>query len=125
MRTSAPSVKRLTVSLELEQIERLDELQAEHDVDSRSAALRRLFQEYEELQAEYEELKNEYEELETEVERARRERRQLLEQREEHQELARYVADERTAEQRWREASLATRIRWRLTGMPSDDDRDE
>lgn len=118
-------MKRLTVSLEPEHIDRLDDLQDEHDVDSRSAALRRLFAEYEELQAEYEELNTEYEDLQTELERARRERRQLLEQREEHQELARYVQDERTAEQRWREASLATRIRWRLTGMPSDDDRDE
>lgn len=115
-------MKRLTVSLEPEQIERLDELQDEHDVDSRSAALRRLFAEYEELQAEYEDLMSEYEELQTELERARRERRQLLEQREEHQELARYVEDERTAEQRWRQASLTTRIRWKLTGMPSDDE---
>lgn len=115
-------MKRLTVSLESEQIDRLDEIQAEHDVDSRSAALRRLFQEYEQLQSEYEDLMSECEELQTEVERARRERRQLLEQREEHQELAQYVEDERTAEQRWRQASLATRIRWRLTGMPSDDE---
>ncbi len=115
-------MKRLTVSLEPEQIDRLDAIQDEHDVDSRSAALRRLFDEYEQLQAEYEELNTTCEELETELERARRERRQLLEQREEHQELARYVQDERTAEQRWRQASLATRIRWRLTGMPSDDE---
>jgi metal-responsive CopG/Arc/MetJ family transcriptional regulator len=115
-------MKRLTVSLESEQVDRLDEIQAEHDVDSRSAALRRLFQMYERKQAEYEELNTEYEELQTEVERARRERRQLLEQREEHQELAKYVEDERTAEQRWRQASLTTRLRWRLTGMPSDDE---
>jgi cell fate (sporulation/competence/biofilm development) regulator YlbF (YheA/YmcA/DUF963 family) len=115
-------MKRLTVSLEPEQIDRLDELQAEHDVDSRSAALRRLFDEYEDLQAEYEELNSTCEELEKELERARRERRQLLEQREEHQQLARYVEDERTAEQRWRQASLTTRLRWRLTGMPDDDE---
>lgn len=115
-------MQRITVSLEPEQIDRLDELQNEHNIDSRSAAIRRLFDEYDDLQAEYEELKSEYEELETDLERARRERRQLLEQREEHQELARYVEDERTIEQRWREASLATRLRWRLTGMPSDDE---
>lgn len=114
-------MKRLTVSLEPEQIERLDELQDEQDVDSRSAAIRRLFAEYDELQAEYERLNTEYEEVQTELERARRERRQLLEQREEHRELARYVEDERTAEQRWRQASLTTRLRWKLTGMPDDD----
>lgn len=115
-------MKRITVSLEPEQIDRLDELQDEHDVDSRSAAIRRLFDEYERSQAEYEELKNEYEEVQTELERARRERRQLLEQREQHQELVRYAKNERTAEQRWRQASLTTRLRWRLTGMPSDDE---
>lgn len=114
-------MKRLTVSLEPEQIDCLDELEEEHDVDSRSAALRRLFADYEQLQTEYEELMNEYEELQTEVERARRERRQLLAQREEKQELVRYVEDERTTEQRWREASLATRLKWKVTGMPSDD----
>lgn len=124
MRFDGNRMKRLTVSLEPEQIDRLDAIQDEHDVDSRSAALRRLFQEYDELQAEYDDLMNEYEEVQTELERARRERRQLLEQREEHQKLARYVEDERTAEQRWRQASLATRLRWRLTGMPSDDDGD-
>jgi metal-responsive CopG/Arc/MetJ family transcriptional regulator len=115
-------MKRLTVSLEQEHIDQLDAIQNEHDVDSRSAALRRLFQMYERKQAECEEMNTTCEELQTEVERARRERRQLLEQREEHQELAKYVEDERTAEQRWRQASLATRIRWRLTGMPSDDE---
>lgn len=115
-------MQRITVSLEPEQINRLDELQDEHDVDSRSAALRQLFTEYESLQAEYEQLNTEYEEIERELERARRERRQLLEQRDEHDELVKYAQDERTAEQRWRQASLATRIRWRLMGMPSDDE---
>lgn len=115
-------MKRLTVSLEAEQIDRLDHLQEEHDIDSRSAALRQLFREYEETQAAYEDLMNEYEDLQTEVERARRERRQLLEQREEHQELARYAEDERRTEQQWREASLTTRLRWMITGMPSEDE---
>lgn len=113
-------MKRLTVSLEPEQIEQLDKLQEDHDIDSRSAALRQLFQEYEQLQRDYEELNSEYESLDDELQRQKRERRQLLEQREEKQELARYVEDQRTTEQRYREASLPTRLKWKVTGMPSD-----
>lgn len=37
-------------------------------------------------------------------------------------ELVRYVEDERTAEQRRREAGLLTRTKWWLTGMPDDRD---
>ena len=45
----------------------------------------------------------------------------MLEQREEHTELVRYVQEERTAEQRWREAGIGTRLKWRLFGMDTDD----
>ena len=51
-------------------------------------------------------------ELEQEVERLNRERRQLLEQREENQELRRYVEND----VEWHEASLPTRLRWWLFG---------
>ena len=51
-------------------------------------------------------------ELEQEVERLNRERRQLLEQRSENQELRRYV--EHDVE--WHEASLPTRLRWYVFG---------
>jgi transposase len=51
-------------------------------------------------------------ELAQEVERLTRERRQLLEQREEHDELVRYVDDELS----YREKGLFTRIRWWLFG---------
>ena len=51
--------------------------------------------------------------LEIENERLHRERRQLLEQREENQELVRYVEGERS----WREAGLLRRAKWWLTGM--------
>ena len=114
-------MKRLTVSLEQEQIDRLDDLQDEHDIDSRSAALRQLFHEYEDIQKKYEELNNKYEHLDEELQRQKRERRQILDERDEKRELARYVEDERTTQQRWREASLATRLKWKITGMPSED----
>jgi Arc/MetJ-type ribon-helix-helix transcriptional regulator len=34
--------------------------------------------------------------------------------------LATYVENEREAEQRWREASILTRMKWRVTGMPAE-----
>ncbi|WP_458211048.1 ribbon-helix-helix protein, CopG family [Haladaptatus sp. NG-SE-30] len=78
---------------------------------------------HEQLQEEHAELKNEHgegecipieehDELQTEVERLRREKRQVLAQREENQQLQRYVEDELT----WREQSLSTRLRWWIFG---------
>jgi len=61
-------------------------------------------------------------ELEQEVERLNRERRQLLEQREEHGELVRYAEDQRDQEQRTqqrREKPVWTRVRWWVLGEPS------
>jgi Arc/MetJ-type ribon-helix-helix transcriptional regulator len=60
--------------------------------------------------AEYEE---QIEGLEQEIDRLNRERRQLLEQREENQELMEYVGDE----QRFRQAGLFQRFKWWFTGM--------
>ena len=51
-------------------------------------------------------------ELEQEVERLNRERRQLLEQREENQQLRRYVENDVEGH----EASLPTRLRWYVFG---------
>jgi len=115
------SKKRVTVSLGDDHLEALADFEDAHGVDSRSEAVRLLLDEYEDLRREYEELNTAYEELQNEAERLKREKRLILEEREEKQELIRYVEDERSAEQRWREADLATRVRWKLFGM----DRDE
>ena len=115
-------MKKVTFSLEEEQLEALEEFQEEHDISSRSKALRRFIEEYEELQGRYEELHTEYEQLETEVERQRNRNQLILEQREEHTELVEYVQEERSAEQRWREAGIGQRLKWRLFGMDTDDD---
>jgi metal-responsive CopG/Arc/MetJ family transcriptional regulator len=61
-------------------------------------------------------------ELETELERVKKEKRLILEDRDEKQELVRYVEDERTFEQKWRKAGLTTRLKWKLFGMDSDDE---
>lgn len=57
--------------------------------------------------------------LEQEIDRLKMEKRQLLAEREEKAELARYVEDERETQQRWRESPLWTRMKWKITGMPS------
>ena len=114
-------MKKVTVSLEEDQLDRLAERQEDGDATSRSEAFRQFFTEYEELQQQYEELHTECEELEQQLEQERNRNRMILEQREEHKELVKYVQDERTAEQRWREAGLGQRLKWRLFGMESDE----
>lgn len=59
-------------------------------------------------------------ELEAEVERLKREKRLILEEREEKAELVRYAEDERTAAQRRREASVVERAKWWLFGEDRD-----
>jgi len=54
--------------------------------------------------------------LEQRLERLEREKRLLLEQREEHSQLVRAVEEQRTLEQERTQAGLATRARWWLFG---------
>lgn len=54
--------------------------------------------------------------LETKVERLEREKRLILEQRDEHSQLVRAVEDQRTLEQERAQAGLATRAKWWLFG---------
>lgn len=61
---------------------------------------------------EAERLREEVDELQTEVERLRNEKRLILEEREEKNELARYVEEEQT----WRQAGIITRTKWWLYG---------
>jgi predicted transcriptional regulator len=76
------------------------------------------------LEGEKKRLSNRVDELETELERVKNEKRLMLEDRDEKQELVRYVEQERSAEQRWREAGLTTRLKWRVFGMSSGDEDD-
>lgn len=78
-----------------------------------------------ELEATRDELQETIDDLDRDVERLQNEKRLILEDREEKQELVRYVEEERTVEERWRRAGLATRLKWRLTGMPGDDSLEE
>lgn len=69
-----------------------------------------------EFESEVDELEAKVNELQTELDRVHREKRQVLDQREENQELKRYVEDELS----WREQSLGTRLKWWVFGKGSD-----
>jgi Arc/MetJ-type ribon-helix-helix transcriptional regulator len=94
---------RFTVTVTDEQAALLEDLSSDGGpYESKSEAVRSFIQDGERLT-----------ELEQENDRLHRERRQLLEQRQEHNELVRYVEDE----QRYRQAGLFRRIEWWLRGM--------
>ncbi|MFC6764877.1 hypothetical protein [Natrinema soli] len=71
------------------------------------------------------ELRNEYEsritDLKTEIERLRNEKRTLINDREERTELVRYVEEERTLSKQKAQAGIATRAKWFVTGMPTEE----
>lgn len=84
------------------------------DYSSKSDYVRQLIDRHDELQDTVAELK-------TENDRLHRERRQLLERREEHTELVEYVENELSVAERQRmyeQAPVQTRIKWWFTGRP-------
>ena len=130
-------MKKVSVSVKPEHVDRLDERQEEDDVSSRSAALREILDEYEEVHTECEELRTECEELRTRLE-AREDRVDDLEEQlarrsqieEKVDVLAERVEESQLtyAEKRQRmidRASLAERLRWRVTGVPVDEYDDD
>lgn len=72
-------MKKLSVSIESEHIDLLDNRQEDDDTSSRSEALRQILDEYDQLRTEYEELHTEYEELQERLE-SREERIEQLEE---------------------------------------------
>lgn len=73
------------------------------------------------LQSVREEYEDQIDDLEREVERLNRERRQILEQREEHDELVSAVEREQSLAERKAEAGLGTRLKWWAFGMSGDE----
>jgi Arc/MetJ-type ribon-helix-helix transcriptional regulator len=125
-------MKKVSVSLEPDHVDRLNERQEDGDVSSRSAALREILDEYERVRTEYEDLRTECEELRTRLD-AREDRIDELESQlasrsqieEKVDVLAKRVEESQLtyAEKRQRmidRASVAERIRWRVTGVPVD-----
>jgi len=130
-------MKKVSVSLEPEHVSRLDERQQAGESTSRSAALRQILDEYDQLRTECEELRTECEELQNRL-KAREDRVDALEEQlarrsqieEKVDVLAKRVEESQLtyAEKRQRmidRASLAERLRWRVTGVPVEDGGDD
>lgn len=133
-------MQNITVRLDPAFVEQLEEEAEEHDT-TRTEYIRDILQfrressvsreEYEELQKEYAELQEEYDamreeyekriaELETELGRVNKEKRQVLELREEHTDLVKAVQSDQTIQERKAKAGILTRWKWSLAGMPDE-----
>lgn len=66
-------------------------------------------------------LKQRVEELEVDRERLQNEKRQILEQREEHTDLVRQVERERTLAERKAQAGLGQKLKWAVFGMDDEE----
>jgi predicted nucleic acid-binding Zn-ribbon protein len=115
-------MEKIAVSVEQEQLYKIQAIQHIHGIDSRSAAVRWFIDEYDTVQSEYEELNTKYEQLQTEVDRLKNEKQTIVEQREENTELVEYVEQEKTAQQQYREAGLLGKVKFTLFGMDSDEE---
>jgi Arc/MetJ-type ribon-helix-helix transcriptional regulator len=128
---------RFTISVDDDLNEFVEDLASEDGpYPSKSKAAAELLAEARELrESEYDDLEellafaDRVDELENELEhqnaRADDLRRQLQAanaQNERVKELANYVEEERRVEQEWRAAGLLTKTKWRLFGMPVDED---
>lgn len=124
---------RLTITITDEQSNLLNEKTGDNgEYESKSEAVRDFIQRYDDLEErererqreharELAELERRIRDLETENKRLHRERRQLLEQREENTELVKAVKEERTLARKKAEAGLWTKTKWALFGMSDDE----
>lgn len=104
-------MKSITVSIEEDHIETLDELsQDSGPCANRSEAMRMIISQHSDAQR-----------LAEENERLQREKRQILDQREEHNELVEYVDREKSLQERRIEAAIWERARWWLFGKSQNE----
>jgi len=129
-------MEKISISLRDEQLQHVAEREENKD-ETRSEAVRTLVDrgmnaaEHEEkLRGRMEELERkkdeEIEQLRTEIDRLQRERRQILEQREENQELVRFAKEQRSlvSEQRdRRNAPVWRRAKWWVLGRGQEQGR--
>lgn len=122
MRADAESMEQITVRVPANTLEAL-ESEAEDANRTRSKHIRDVLEsrhdhaEHECVPLEeFHELETAHERLQDEIDRVREEKRTILEQREENQQLRKYVEDERSAAERHRRASLPQRVKWWIVG---------
>ena len=110
--------------------QKIADLRTEHDreLDEYDQKLNDLQMAHERKSVEHErkltELEEIYEQeiaqLEQDLERIQREKRMILEQREEHESLVKVVQEEQSLAKRKAEAPIWRRWKWSITGMPND-----
>jgi len=118
---NTPDMQQITLRVPDDMLEDIEEEAEEHG-ESRSEYIRNVLRTRNEHTEDVDELREKVNQLQTDLDRVRNEKKLILEDREEKKELVRYVEEERTVEQQWREAGLLTRTRWRLFGMDGEDD---
>ena len=96
---------KITVSLTDENLTQIEAIQEAEDL-SRSAAIREILEQYDDLQTEYADLHTKYEQL-------NKQHTQLLNRYDERESLVEFVK----TEQKKRKASISTRLKWFLFGM--------
>jgi metal-responsive CopG/Arc/MetJ family transcriptional regulator len=122
-------VQKISFRIPDEVIEDIEAYEDEKDL-SRSEACRELISSALEdergqsaddrLRSVREQYEDQIDDLERDIERLNRERRQILEQREEHDELVRAVEREQSLAERKAEAGLGTRLKWWAFGMSDE-----
>lgn len=129
-------MKKVTVSLNDRHLYELEARQRIGDSGSRSAALREILDEYDDLRTEYAELEAEYEDLRKryearedrveELETQLRERSQIEEKIEDLPDKLRDRGTYRERRQRLLDqATVAQRLKWRITGVPVEEIEEE
>lgn len=113
-------MKPTSIRLDEETLDDVDEEASERGL-SRAEYLRVIVENRHESGRIRDEYEAKLESLRTENERLQRERRQLIAQREEHGELVTVVSRQQSLQERKAQASIFKRMKWSITGMPSED----
>lgn len=115
-------MQRVSVKLDEDMVEQLDSLTDNQSV-TRSDVIRDTLNDglNTDDDVEIQRLQERISDLETENERLRREKRLVLEQREEHTELVNTVKEEQSLAKRKAEAGLGTKTKWALFRMSNED----
>jgi len=113
---------RTTVRLDDDLAAHVDAIRCDAD-DSDAEAVREAIRRSKRV----DQLEAQIDDLEREVERHQNQNQQILAQRDENTELRKFAQEHRTEvqkQQQYREAGIVTKLKWTLTGMPSDDGDD-
>jgi plasmid stabilization system protein ParE len=89
---------------------------------SKSETLRECVRRARDGAARVDELEQRVAKLEAEKDDLRRQLREVNAREDDVEEIVGYVEEERTAQQRWREAGIVRKAKWTLTGVPRDEE---